>query len=161
MKVERRIVAADHQAGTAGTSRWHVERRAERVDDAINAGPRSGPFLVPLYAAFGEAGSVRTGDLMATLAVVLLVAIVMIAITRRKRRRSVDRRALVEEFLKSHPGPVELRSARGTLTDPIVVTAPDADRVLELLGRYGGEIWIVRHGQGAAFIHVPGWGERR
>ncbi len=103
----------------------------------------------------------RTGDLVATLAVLLIVALAMIAAARRKQRRPVDRRALVDEFLKAHPGPVELRPARGTLTDPILLASPDADRVLELLGQRGGEVWIVKSDQGPAFVHVPGWDDRR
>jgi len=103
----------------------------------------------------------RTGDLVATLAVVLIVAISMIAFARRKQRRPIDRRTLVNEFLKSHPGPVELRPARGTLVDPILLTTPDADRVLELLGQRGGEVWILKSDQGPAFVHVPGWDDRR
>jgi|SRR5579863_4693490 len=102
------------------------------------------------------------GDLYATLGLVLAAAVVMIVLARRQQKKSsVDRRKLVEAFLKSHPGPVELRSARGTLADPIRLTSPDVDRVLELLGQYGGEVWIVRQDQPPEFIQVPGTGERR
>jgi hypothetical protein len=104
---------------------------------------------------------VKNGDLIATLAVVLLVAILMIARVRRAQRRATASRRLIEESLKAHPGPVELRSARATIVAPIVVTSPSTDQVLELLGQKGGEVWTVKQGEEAAFVHVPGWGERR
>ena len=85
----------------------------------------------------------------------------MIARVRRAQRRATAPRELVEEFLKAHPGPVELRSARATIVVPIVLTSPNTDRVLELLGQKGGEVWIVRQDEGPTFVHVPGWGEKR
>jgi hypothetical protein len=104
---------------------------------------------------------VRSGDLIATLGVLLLVAVLMIARVRRVQRRATAPRKLVEEFLKAHPGPVELRAARATIVAPVVLTSPSTDQVLELLGQKGGEVWVVEQGEGAAFVHVPGWGERR
>jgi hypothetical protein len=85
----------------------------------------------------------------------------MIARARRAQRRATAPRNLVENFLKANPGPVELRSARATIVAPIVLMSPSTDQVLELLGRKGGEVWIVKQGEGAAFVHFPGWGERR
>jgi len=104
---------------------------------------------------------VRSGDLLATLGLLLLVAILMIARVQRAQRRATAPRKLVEEFLKAHPGPVELRSARATIVAPIVLTSPNTDRVLELLGHKGGEVWIVGQDDGPAFVRVPGWGEKR
>ena len=103
----------------------------------------------------------RSGDLLATLGLLLLVATLMIARVRRAQRRATAPRRLVEEFLKAHPGPVELRSARATIVAPIVVTSPSTEQVLELLGQRGGEVWTVKQGEDAAFVHVPGRGERR
>ena len=103
----------------------------------------------------------RSGDLLATLGLLLLVAILIIARVQRAQRRATAPRKLVEEFLKAHPGPVELRSARATIVAPIVLTSPNTDRVLELLGHKGGEVWIVGQDDGPAFVRVPGWGEKR
>lgn len=99
----------------------------------------------------------KSGDLIATVGVLLVVAILMIARARRVRRRARAPRALVEAFLKAHPGPVELRPARATIVAPIVLTTPSADRVLELLGQGGGEMWVVGQDEGPTFIRVPGW----
>ena len=100
----------------------------------------------------------RAGDLIATLALLLIVAVLMIARVRRRQRGSGDRRALVEEFLRSHPGPVELRPARGTIVDPIVLASPDADRVLELLGERWRRGLDREAGPGARFRACPGKG---
>ncbi len=103
----------------------------------------------------------RTGDLIATLALLILVAVLMIARARKLARARRPPRELVENFLRSHPGPVELRTARATIVAPVVLTSPSTDQVLELLGQKGGEVWAVKRGEGAAFVHVPGWGEKR
>ncbi|HXJ24038.1 MAG TPA: hypothetical protein VMT03_27845 [Polyangia bacterium] len=102
----------------------------------------------------------RTADLVASAAVLVLVAAIMVA-RARSRGRGPSSRELLREFLRSHPGPVELRWTSGTFANPIVLESPDADRVLQFLGRDGGEVWIVRRGEGAVFIHVPAWGDRR
>ena len=103
----------------------------------------------------------KSGDLIATLGVLLVVATLMIARVRRARRRATAPRELVEAFLEAHPGPVELRPARATIVAPIVLTTPTADRVLELLGQGGGEMWIVSQDDGPIFLRVPGWGQGR
>jgi hypothetical protein len=104
---------------------------------------------------------VKNGDLIATLGVLLLVAILMIARVRRAQRRATAPRRLVDEFLKAHPGPVELRSARATIVAPVVLTSPSTGQVLELLGARGGEVWTVKQGAEGAFVHIPGWDERK
>lgn len=66
----------------------------------------------------------------------------------------------LDEFLKLHPGQIEVRPAGALPAETVLLASPSAAYIVDLLGSEGGEVWSLGRDEAAEFIRVPRSGER-